>query len=150
MYLVSGRRQQLGWLQSEIGSCVASQLSFWKHSTGQQATHISDWACSCLFEQNLEDWGCSGLTTDRGGQQGAGWAAQTGARFRKKKDISLELVTAGRGWAPFQLAWRLYQGMCETGGLGGAMHWAAPFARKAQGQRDVIHLFVLWRGILTL
>lgn len=52
---------------------------------------------------------------------------------REKEDISLELVSAGRGWAPFQLAWQLYQGMCVTGGLGGAMHRAS-----AQRQSNVI------------
>lgn len=52
---------------------------------------------------------------------------------REKEDISLELVSAGRGRAPFQLAWQLYQGMCVTGGLGGAMHRAS-----AQRQSNVI------------
>lgn len=72
--------------------------------------------------------------------QGAGWAAQNEARVRvrEKEDISLELVTVGRGRAPFQLAWRLYQGMCVTGGLGGAVHWAAPSASKAKRQSDAI------------
>lgn len=52
---------------------------------------------------------------------------------RETEDISLELVSAGRGRAPFQLAWQLYQGMCVTGGLGGAMHRAS-----AQRQSNVI------------
>lgn len=47
--------------------------------------------------------------------------AQKGRHRIEKEDISLELVTVGRGWAPIQLAWRLYQGMCVTGGLGGAI-----------------------------
>lgn len=72
--------------------------------------------------------------------QGAGWAAQNEPGLREKEDISLELVTVGRGWATFQLAWRLYQGMCVTGGLGGAVHGAAPSASGAQRQSDVIHL----------
>lgn len=37
-------------------------------------------------------------------RHGAGWAAQNVAGVNEKEDISLELVTAGRGWAPFQLA----------------------------------------------
>lgn len=36
----------------------------------------------------------------------------------------------GRGWASFQLAWQLYQGMCVTGGLGGAVHWASARRRS--------------------
>lgn len=82
-----------------------------------------------------EVWRWGGLAV--GGwavRHGAGWAAQNVAGVREKEDISLELVTAGRGWAPFQLAWRLYQGMCVTGGLGGAVHCAAPFASKADAK----------------
>lgn len=81
-----------------------------------------------------------------GGRSGRvqGWAAQNEAgvrvRVREKEDISVELVTVGRGRAPFQLAWRLYQGMCVTGGLGGAVHWAAPSLSRAQRESDVIHL----------
>lgn len=62
--------------------------------------------------------------------------------------IKLELVSEGghffgvshcrRGWAFFQLAWGLYQGMCVTGGLGGAVHCATPSASKAERQSDTI------------
>lgn len=72
-----------------------------------------------------------------------GWQSvrvQKGRHRIEKEDISLELVTVGRGWAPIQLAWRLYQGMCVTGGLGGAMHCAVPCASKAERPRDVICL----------
>lgn len=97
--------------------------------------------CSCLFEQNLEAGVCGGLTAEGWAlRQGAGWAAQNGAELREKEDISLELVTAGKGRAAFQLAWRLYQGMCVTGGLGGAVHWATPSASTAQRRSDVIRL----------
>lgn len=34
----------------------------------------------------------------------AEWEAQNGVGAIQKEDISLELVTMGRGWAPFQLA----------------------------------------------
>lgn len=73
-----------------------------------------------------------------GGRQSG--RAQKGSHRKEKEDISMELVTTGRGWAPIQLAWRLYQGMCVTGGLGGAMHCAAPCASKAEASRcDLPH-----------
>lgn len=120
-------------------SCAASQCSSGSVCLG---VWIPDWMwCSCLFEQNLEAGVCGGLTAGRWAlRQGAGWAAQNGAELREKEDISLELVTAGRGRAAFQLAWRLYQGMCVTGGLGGAVHWATPSASTAQRRSDVIRL----------
>lgn len=76
--------------------------------------------------------------TGVGGRQSG--RAQKGSHRKEKEDISMELVTAGRGWASIQLAWRLYQGMCVTGGLGGALHCAAPCASKAKRPRDVICL----------
>lgn len=102
---------------------------------------MSDWRFVFLFiwGKNLKVGGCGGLTA--GGwtlRQGAGWAAQNGARVWEKEDISLELVTAGRGRAAFQLAWRLYQGMCVTGGLGGAVHGATPSASTAHRQSDPV------------
>lgn len=73
-----------------------------------------------------------------GGRQSG--RAQKGSHRKEKENISMELVTTGRGWAPIQLAWRLYQGMCVTGGLGGAMHCAAPCASKAEASRcDLPH-----------
>lgn len=73
-----------------------------------------------------------------GGRQSG--RAQKGSHRKEKEDISMELVTTGRGWAPIQLAWRLYQRMCVTGGLGGALHCAAPCASKAEASRcDLPH-----------
>lgn len=66
-----------------------------------------------------------------GGRQSG--RAQKGRHRIEKEDISLELVTVGRGWAPIQLAWRLYQGMCVTGGLGGAIIALLPAQAKQRG-----------------
>lgn len=73
---------------------------------------------------------------------------QVGGRHK----IKLELVSewghffgvshCRRGWAFFQLAWGLYQGMCVTGGLGGAVHCATPSASKAERQSDTICVFI--------
>lgn len=69
--------------------------------------------CSCLFEHIPEAQTCGGLPHRVWGVRQSG-RAQKGRHRIEKEDISLELVTVGRGWAPIQLAWRLYQGMCVT------------------------------------
>lgn len=101
--------------------------------------------CSCLLDQDLElrvVVGClKGAEFRQSERHCAEWEAQNGVGAIQKEDISLELVTMGRGWAPFQLAWRLYQGMYVTEGQGGAVHCAPPpFASKSERPRDVIGL----------
>lgn len=79
-------------------------------------------------------------------QGGRGGGSQNRGGVREKEDISLELVSVGRGWALFQLAWQLYQGMYVTGGLGGVVHWAT-----ALNQSNVITLVdSLWQGVSDL